>query len=131
MPHALANLLYLVAAVLFVIGLRRLSNPATAVKGNRLSSVGMLIAIVVTLLARWLTVGLPVGLWPRAFRLPKGSGRVLTWGGLRGGISVALCLSLPAGPNRETLLAMTYCVVVFSILCQGLSIGRVVKRALR
>ena len=88
-------------------------------------------AIVVTLLARWLTVGLPVGLWPRAFRLPKGSGRVLTWGGLRGGISVALCLSLPAGPNRETLLAMTYCVVVFSILCQGLSIGRVVKRALR
>jgi CPA1 family monovalent cation:H+ antiporter len=87
-------------------------------------------AIAVTLLARWLTVGLPVGLWPRAFRLPQGSGRVLTWGGLRGGISVALCLSLPAGPNRETLLAMTYCVVVFSILGQGLTIGRVVRRAL-
>jgi CPA1 family monovalent cation:H+ antiporter len=89
------------------------------------------VAIGVTLLARWLTVGLPVGLWPRAFRLPRGSGRVLTWGGLRGGISVALCLSLPAGPHRETLLAMTYCVVVFSILGQGLTIGRVVRRALR
>ena len=88
-------------------------------------------AIGVTLLARWLTVGLPVALWPRAFKLPQGSGRVLTWGGLRGGISVALCLSLPAGPNREALLAMTYCVVVFSILGQGLSIGHVVKRALR
>lgn len=88
-------------------------------------------AIGVTLLARWLTVGLPVGLWHRAFKLPQGSGRVLTWGGLRGGISVALCLSLPVGPNRETLLAMTYCVVVFSILGQGLSIGHVVKRALR
>ncbi|MBC7480766.1 MAG: sodium:proton antiporter [Rhizobacter sp.] len=88
-------------------------------------------AIGVTLLARWLTVGLPVGLWHRAFKLPQGSGRVLTWGGLRGGISVALCLSLPAGPDRETLLAMTYCVVVFSILGQGLSIGHVVKRALR
>ena len=44
---------------------------------------------------------------------------------------MALALSLPAGPERETLLALTYCVVVFSILVQGLTIGRVVKRALR
>jgi CPA1 family monovalent cation:H+ antiporter len=94
-------------------------------------ALAALAAVAVTLLARWLTVGLPVGLWHRALRLPAGAGQVLTWGGLRGGISVALALSLPAGPQRETLLALTYCVVVFSILAQGLTIGRVVRRRLR
>lgn len=47
--------------------------------------------------------------------------------GLRGGISVALALSLPVGPHRDTVLALTYCVVVFSFLVQGLTIGRVVR----
>ena len=88
-------------------------------------------AIAVTLLARWLTVGLPVSLNLQRWKLPVGAGAVLTWGGLRGGISVALALSLPPGPERETLLALTYCVVVFSILVQGLTIGRVVKRVIR
>lgn len=85
------------------------------------------VAVTTTLFARWLTVGLPVTVLRGAFRLPRGAGRVLTWGGLRGGISVALALSLPAGPERETILALTYCVVVFSILVQGLTIGRVVR----
>ncbi|MBL8287116.1 MAG: sodium:proton antiporter [Rubrivivax sp.] len=89
------------------------------------------VTVAVTLLARWLTVGLPVTLWRRGFRLPQGAGRVLTWGGLRGGISVALALSLPSGPQRDTLLALTYCVVVFSILGQGLTIGRVVRDSIR
>lgn len=84
-------------------------------------------AAAITLLARMVTVGLPVRVLAGAFRLPRGAWSVLTWGGLRGGISVALALSLPAGPQRETVLAMTYCVVVFSILVQGLSIGRVVR----
>ena len=94
-------------------------------------AVAAVLAIGVTLLTRWLTVGLPVDLWHLRLRLPAGSGRVLTWGGLRGGISVALALSLPASPYRETLLALTYCVVVFSILAQGLSIGNVVRRAVK
>jgi CPA1 family monovalent cation:H+ antiporter len=85
------------------------------------------VAIVVTLLARWLSVGLPVAALGGYFGLPTGSWRVLTWGGLRGGISVALALSLPVGPHRDTVLALTYCVVVFSILVQGLTIGRVVR----
>ena len=57
--------------------------------------------------------------------------KLLVWGGLRGGISVALALSLPAGPEREVVLAMTYVVVVFSILVQGLTIGRVAAGAAR
>jgi CPA1 family monovalent cation:H+ antiporter len=87
------------------------------------------VAIVVTLLARLLTVGVPVRLLRGAFNLPLGSWKVLTWGGLRGGISVALALSLPAGSERNTVVALTYCVVVFSILAQGLSIGYVIRKA--
>lgn len=87
-------------------------------------------AIVMTLAARALTVGVPVDLMRRSFRLPKGSGRVLTWGGLRGGISVALALSLPVGPHRDLVLAVTYCIVVFSILGQGLTLGKVIAAVL-
>jgi CPA1 family monovalent cation:H+ antiporter len=88
------------------------------------------LAIAVTLSARLLAVGLPVSLVGRTFGLPEGSWKVLTWGGLRGGISVALALSLPPGPERDTVVALTYCVVVFSILVQGLSIGRVTRNAI-
>ena len=65
----------------------------------------------------------------RAFNLPHGAWQVLTWGGLRGGVSVALALSLPASPERDIVVALTYCVVVSSILAQGLSIGPLARRA--
>lgn len=85
--------------------------------------------ILVTLAARALTVALPVVLARSWFALPKGSARILTWGGVRGGISVALALSLPHGPERDVVVTLTYCVVVFSILVQGLTIGPLVRRA--
>ncbi|MEN9436628.1 MAG: hypothetical protein RIR09_1283 [Pseudomonadota bacterium] len=89
------------------------------------------LAIGVTLLARLITVGWPIRAVGHRFGLPHGAWQVLTWGGLRGGISVALALALPPGPERDTVLALTYCVVVFSILAQGLTIGQVVRSAMR
>jgi len=91
--------------------------------------LAMAATIIVVLFIRALIVGLPVGVWRRAFGLPVGSWQVLTWGGLRGGISVALALSLPAGYPRDVVLSLTYAVVVFSILGQGLTIGAVTRRA--
>ena len=92
-------------------------------------AVASFAAIAITLAARLVTVGAPVAAMGHAFGLPPRSWAVLTWGGLRGGISVALALTLPAGAERDLVLALTYSVVVFSILVQGLSIGRVARRA--
>jgi len=93
------------------------------------------IAIAVTLLARLLKVGLPVALLHRAFRLLTGAWKVLTWGGLRGGILVALALSLPPGPGPGPGAGAAAGV---DLLCgggldsgQGLTIGRVARRAVR
>ena len=85
--------------------------------------------VIMTLIARALTVWVPVHYLPGYFKLPRGAGLVLTWGGLRGGISVALALSLPSGSERDVILSLTYCIVVVSILVQGLTVGKVAARA--
>ena len=87
--------------------------------------------VMLTLAARALTVWVPVVVAPGYFNLPRGAGVVLTWGGLRGGISVALALSLPQGPERDIVLALTYGIVVASILVQGLTIGKVASKVVR
>ena len=87
-----------------------------------------LIAIPIVLLARFITVGLPITLMRRFRNFSPNAVKIITWGGLRGGFSIALALSLPAGGVRSTLVAITYIVVVFSILVQGLTIGRLIKR---
>jgi CPA1 family monovalent cation:H+ antiporter len=92
--------------------------------------LGGALAIALTLATRWLIVGIPVRTLKHWFNLPHGASHVLAWGGLRGGISVALAMSLPSSPSRATVLGLTYCVVVFSILVQGLTIGHVVRAAI-
>ena len=86
------------------------------------------LSIPLVLLARTVSVGLPIGLFRMRRTFSPHVVKLLVWGGLRGGISVALTLSLPAGSERDIFLAMTYVVVVFSILVQGLSLGPLVRR---
>jgi len=87
------------------------------------------LAIPVVLLARLGSVGIPVSLMRSRREFAPRAIRILVWGGLRGGISVALALSIPSGtPGREAILTMTYAVVVFSILVQGLTIKALVGK---
>jgi CPA1 family monovalent cation:H+ antiporter len=109
--------------VLFLlIGLELLVLPIE--RGWLLAGV---LAIPIVLAARWLSVAGIIGPLSRMKAQSKGAVRVLTWGGLRGGISVAMALSLPATYSRSLVLTLTYFVVVFSILVQGLTVGRVVR----
>jgi CPA1 family monovalent cation:H+ antiporter len=90
-----------------------------------------ILAIPLVLMARAVSAGLPIAFMRRFRSFSPGVVTILTWGGLRGGISVALALSLPEGETRDLLVTVTYCVVVFSILVQGLTLGPVVRAMAR
>ena len=89
----------------------------------------VLLAIPVVLGARLISVNIPISLFRLHQTFHPYTVRLMVWGGLRGGISVALALSLPPSPERDLLIALTYGVVVFSVLVQGLTVGRVARRA--
>jgi len=92
-----------------------------------LSMTAALLAIIIVLSARLVSVLVPVFLLKLVRSFSPHVVKILTWGGLRGGISIALALSLPGGKERDVLLAVTYGVVVFSIIVQGLTIGPFLK----
>lgn len=112
-------------AVLFLM----LGLEATRLKWeSRQMMLAAVLTIPVVLVARWLSVAAPISI----LRLGRGFAphavKILTWGGLRGGISVALALSLPAGDPHDTTLVLTYSVVAFSVLVQGLSLKALLQR---
>ena len=111
-------------SVLFlVIGLE-----AVAVSGKAGSLALGAGAILIVLLGRAAGVGGPLLVLSRLSPFTPGAFPVMVWGGLRGGISIALALSLPVGPAQEILLTVTYVVVVFSVAVQGLTVGKLARR---
>lgn len=111
-------------AVLFLlIGLEAI------VVAQRWGLIGLgVLTVPLVLAARAVSVGVPLFAWRKLlpFRLTF---PIMTWGGLRGGISIALALSLPASPVKDVLVAATYMVVLFSVLVQGGTIKAVIRRA--
>jgi len=85
------------------------------------------LAVPLVLAARLASVGLPIALLRPLRSFPPRTVRLMTWAGVRGGISIALALSLPVTPQRDLVLVATYVVVVFAILVQGLTLGRALK----
>lgn len=99
----------------------------TETTGPQLVAGGLL--VLVSLLARWISVALPFSLIRRRENYGTYTVRLLTWGGLRGGIAISLVLGLPETPYRTHLVTATYIIVLFSIAVQGLTIMPLVHRA--
>lgn len=114
-------------AILFVlIGLEVL-----IIQMNMNLFIAGFITVFVVLSGRFISVALPVSIMRRYREFSSHAIKILTWGGLRGGISVALALSLPPGQEREIILTITYFVVIFSIIIQGLTIGNLIRYSIR
>jgi len=91
-----------------------------------------LVMIPITLMARFIAVSIPVNILKRWRVFTPGVTTILTWGGIRGGISVALALAIPTsmGEIRDVILLVTYVIVIFSISVQGLTLKPLIARAL-
>jgi CPA1 family monovalent cation:H+ antiporter len=87
-----------------------------------------LVAIPLVLMARFASVGIPMTAMYAFHRTAPNSVKIMTWGGLRGGISIALALSLPPFAERELIIVVTYAVVVFSLLVQAPTLGPLLRR---
>ena len=80
------------------------------------------------LFARYLSLMLPIKIYAKKLDFVPRTNLIMTWGGLRGGISIALALSLTEIMQRDLFLVITYIVVVFSIIVQGLTVGSLIKK---
>jgi CPA1 family monovalent cation:H+ antiporter len=88
------------------------------------------ISIVLILAARWFSILLPLTFMRRTLAVNYNNINILTWAGVRGGISIALALSLPFGPYRHIILCGSYFIVIFSIVIQGLTLNKLINRSL-
>ncbi len=86
------------------------------------------LGIGIALFARFVSVYIPILALRRSVNFMPRTPLIMTWGGLRGGISIALALSLPAAMDKDIILSITYCIVTFAILIQGITLGPIVKR---
>ena len=86
------------------------------------------VIIPVLLIARYISLMLPIKLYAKKLDFVPNTNLIMTWGGLRGGISIALALSLTQVMQRDLFLVITYIVVVFSIIVQGLTVGKLIKK---
>ena len=124
-------------ATLFVmVGLEVVAFEQYVLKGPKEFILAGLIAIPLVLLARLISVAIPLAFLRRLFRLPRHTLLVMTWGGLRGALCIALAFAIPQRSAAEVdfkglALMMTYMIAVFSILAQGLTIGPLCRRALK
>jgi monovalent cation:H+ antiporter, CPA1 family len=114
---------FLNAILFLLIGLEMLILPF-----NKLYLLLGLLSIPIALAARYLSVWLPITLLKSRTAFERNAIAILTWGGLRGGISVALALSIPSGMHGQLFISITYIIVLFSIIVQGLTIGKVARR---
>ncbi|MGZ3863137.1 MAG: cation:proton antiporter [Bacteroidia bacterium] len=87
-----------------------------------------ILAIVLLLLCRYMSLAIPIMFLKDKQLFNNRTALIMTWGGLRGGLSVALTLSLPESPYKEIMVSITYIIVIFSILVQGLTTGKLVKK---
>ena len=114
---------FLNAILFLLIGLEMLILPF-----NKLYLLLGLLSIPIALAARYLSVWLPISLLQSRTAFERNAIAILTWGGLRGGICVALALSIPSGMHGQLFISITYIIVLFSIIVQGLTIGKVARR---
>lgn len=90
--------------------------------------VAGLVAIPIILICRYVSLLIPISFFKKKLDFVPNTNLIMTWGGLRGGISIALALGLTQEMHRDLFLVITYIVVVFSIIVQGLTVGKLVKK---